>query len=77
MKKATSTTKNRKQVAERLYEARIKLGISQLRTAELAKVDRKTINRIENGHFSPSLDTFFRLCQVLKLKPEVLVKGLK
>ncbi|NBO56788.1 MAG: XRE family transcriptional regulator [Actinobacteria bacterium] len=77
MKKATNTTKSKKQVAERLYEARINLGISQERTAKLAQVDRKTVNRIENGHFSPSLDTFFRLCQVLKVKPEALVKGLK
>jgi DNA-binding XRE family transcriptional regulator len=27
----------------------------------MAGVDRKTINRIENGHFSPSLDTMVRL----------------
>ncbi|NBO57256.1 MAG: XRE family transcriptional regulator, partial [Actinobacteria bacterium] len=36
----------------------------------------KTVNRIENGHFSPSLDTLFRLCKALKVKPEALVKGL-
>ena len=77
MKKATNTTKNRKQVAQRLCEARNNLGISQGLTAQLARIDRKTVNRIENGHFSPSLDTLFRLCQVLKVKPESLVKGLK
>ena len=77
MKKVTTTTKNsRKQVAQRLYEARSDMGISQGLVAKLARIDRKTVNRIENGHFSPSLDTLFRLCKALKVKPEALVKGL-
>ncbi|NBO53562.1 MAG: XRE family transcriptional regulator [Actinobacteria bacterium] len=77
MKKAKNNTSNRKEVAVRLYQARIKLGFTQMQTAKLARIDRKTVNRIENGHFSPSLETFFRLCQVLNVKPELLVKGLK
>ena len=43
-------------------------GFSQAGLAELAGVDRKTINRIENGHFSPSLDTLTRLSVVLKCR---------
>lgn len=57
-----------KQVAERLIELRTNRGLSQARLAELAGVDRKTINRIENGHFSPSLDTLTRLSVVLKCR---------
>jgi transcriptional regulator with XRE-family HTH domain len=56
------------QVAERLIELRTSRGLSQARLAELADVDRKTINRIENGHFSPSLDTLTRLSVVLKCR---------
>ena len=56
------------QVAERLIEMRTNRGLSQARLAELAGVDRKTINRIENGHFSPSLDTLTRLSVVLKCR---------
>ena len=56
------------QVAERLIELRTNRGLSQARHAELAGVDRKTINRIENGHFSPSLDTLTRLSVVLKCR---------
>ena len=55
-------------VAERLLELRTNRGLSQARLAELAGVDRKTINRIENGHFSPSLDTLTRLSVVLKCR---------
>ncbi|MFZ9726817.1 MAG: helix-turn-helix transcriptional regulator, partial [Ilumatobacteraceae bacterium] len=46
----------------------------QARLAELAGVDRKTINRIENGHFSPSLDTLTRLSVVLKCRLSELVE---
>ena len=47
----------RKVLANRLYELRIAADLSQAALAEVAGIDRKTINRIENGHFSPALDT--------------------
>lgn len=64
LKKASTTSAAT--VAERLVDLRGERGFSQARLAELAGVDRKTINRIENGHFSPSLDTLTRLSVVLK-----------
>ena len=45
----------RAELADRLLTLRAKHDLSQARLAELAGVDRKTINRIENGHFSPAL----------------------
>ena len=54
---------------------RAERGLSQARLAELAGVDRKTINRIENGHFSPSLDTLTRLSVVLKCRLADLVEA--
>lgn len=62
-------------VAHRLVTLRNERGFSQARLAELAGVDRKTINRIENGHFSPSLDTLTRLSVVLKCKLSDLVEA--
>ena len=59
LKKASSLSAQT--VADRLVALRAERGFSQARLAELAGVDRKTINRIENGHFSPSLDTLTRL----------------
>lgn len=65
----------RKKLAQRLQQARIDIGLTQEALAKTAGVDRKTINRIENEHFSPNVDTFFRLCQVLRIKPEALLGG--
>lgn len=62
-------------VANRLVALRSDRALSQARLAELAGVDRKTINRIENGHFSPSLDTLTRLSVVLKCRLSDLIES--
>lgn len=61
-------------LAKRLYQFRHENELSQARLAKLAGVDRKTINRIENGHFSPALDTIVRLCVALGVKPADLLR---
>ncbi len=61
-------------LAERLYDLRSANELSQAFLAELAGVDRKTINRIENGHFSPALDTIVRLSVALGISPSDLLK---
>ena len=73
LKKASSLSAQT--VADRLVAFRAERGFSQARLAELAGVDRKTINRIENGHFSPSLDTLTRLSVVLKCRLADLVEA--
>jgi transcriptional regulator with XRE-family HTH domain len=60
-------------LAERLYELRLEHEWSQAKLADLAGVDRKTINRIENGHFSPALDTLVRLSVALNVEPAELL----
>ena len=61
-------------LAERLFALRTDNELSQAYFAELAGVDRKTINRIENGHFSPALDTLVRLSVALGVTPSDLLK---
>jgi len=73
LKKASSMSAQT--VAESLIAHRVERGFSQARLAEVAGVDRKTINRIENGHFSPSLDTLTRLSVVLKCRLSDLVEA--
>ena len=73
LKKASSLSAQT--VADQLVALRAERGFSQARLAELAGVDRKTINRIENGHFSPSLDTLTRLSVVLKCRLADLVEA--
>jgi putative transcriptional regulator len=52
-------------IGDHLREVRIAEGLSQEALAVKAGLDRKTVNRIENGLFSPSIDTLVRLCQIL------------
>ena len=73
LKKASSLSAQT--VADRLVALRAERGFSQARLAELAGVDRKTIKRIQNGHFSPSLDTLTRLSVVLKCRLADLVEA--
>jgi len=63
-------------VSERLRNARLKSGFSQEGLAGAAGIDRKTVNRIENGHFSPSMDTLVRLCVVMNIKVSAVTKGI-
>ncbi len=60
-------------VAKQLRKLRIDAEMSQDNLAQLAGIDRKTINRIENGHFSPTLDTITRVCVVLTITPSNLL----
>jgi DNA-binding XRE family transcriptional regulator len=64
----------RTELADRLLTLRAKHDLSQAALAQLAGVDRKTINRIENGHFSPALDTLVRLSSALAVTPASLLK---
>ena len=62
-------------VAARLVSLREERGLSQARLAELAGIDRKTINRIERNRFSPSLDTLTRISVVFRCRLADLVGG--
>ncbi len=66
--------KQQAEFALRLKQHRKQLGFSQDELAKNAGIDRKTVNRIENGHFSPSLETLFRLCFVLEVEPSAILK---
>ncbi|MDH6238994.1 helix-turn-helix transcriptional regulator [Aurantimicrobium minutum] len=48
-------------------------GLSQADLAHKAGLDRKTINRIENGHYSPTMSNFFSISQALEVDPQDLL----
>lgn len=48
-------------------------GLSQADLALKAGLDRKTINRIENGHYSPTMSNFFSISQALEIDPQDLL----
>lgn len=73
----TPVKTQRRKIASRMKEARLERGLSQGHLAKAAGIDRKTINRIENNHFSPSLDTFMRFCRAIDVTPASLLKGVR
>jgi DNA-binding XRE family transcriptional regulator len=75
--KASNIKTIKKTYAQLVVNKRKYYGITQEKLAKLVGLDRKTINRIENGHFSPSLDTMIRLAYVLKLKPVEFFPSIK
>ena len=54
--------------------ARIKAGLSQAELAELVELSVDTIKRIEQGTLAGSLETFCKLCDILKVSPNYLLK---
>lgn len=72
--KKSEVDKVKSTFAQAIYDKRVAAGISQETLAQIAGVDRKTINRIENGHFSPNLETVIRLTIVLKLETNKYLK---
>ena len=69
----TATNQSKNVIAEWVKKSRKNLGLSQEGLAEIAGIDRKTINRIENGHFSPSIETLVRISVSLNSKIPSLV----
>lgn len=69
------STKSQLKLAKTIKRLRESKNLSQGQLALAAGIDRKTINRIERGHYSPSMDTFIRICTALSAKPTELVNG--
>jgi transcriptional regulator with XRE-family HTH domain len=63
-----------KTISARIKFYRDMAGLSQQALADFAGIDRKTVNRIENDHFSPNVDTLLRITTALDVKPELLFR---
>lgn len=71
-----NTEKKELRVSARLKALRLDRELSQDMLAQKAGIERKTVNRIENGHFSPNLSTLIRVCKALKVKPSEVLEGI-
>jgi transcriptional regulator with XRE-family HTH domain len=60
-----TSEKTQQKVALNIFTLREQLELSQSEVAERAGIDRKTVNRIENERFSPSIDTLTRISVAL------------
>lgn len=54
-------------ISESLRTHRTDKGWSQLELANRAGIDRKTVNRIENDRFMPSVETLMSLSKALEI----------
>lgn len=49
-------------------------GLSQQELADFSEVDRTYISDLERGLYSPTLNTIYKLSEILKLKPHELIE---
>ncbi|WP_195985667.1 helix-turn-helix transcriptional regulator [Clostridium sp. D33t1_170424_F3] len=47
---------------------RLALGLSQVKLAKAVGVTQPFINEIEKGKRSPSIEVFFKICEVLEIR---------
>jgi transcriptional regulator with XRE-family HTH domain len=66
-------TESLKQFGDRIRARRMERGLTQLELAEGAGVDRKTISRIENSRFSPSLINIYAIADALNVEVRDLI----
>lgn len=52
-------------VGEELRRARKAAGVTQEELAFNAKLDRRYVSHLENGHKSPTVEVLLRICQAL------------
>ena len=52
-----------------LKETRKKQGLTCVWVSEQSNISRQALNRIEKGEDNMNLNTFFRLCNTLKISP--------
>lgn len=59
--------------SRKVKEFRKLRGLTQAGLADAAEVDRKTISRIENSAYSPSLTSLFAIAEALDVDPKDLL----
>ena len=59
-------------VLSRLKEERLKANMSQIELSFTAGLSQNQVNCIESGRNIPNLCTIIKLCNALKIRPEIL-----
>jgi transcriptional regulator with XRE-family HTH domain len=60
-------------LGEELRKARTQVGMTQEQLAFAADLDRSYISLLEHDQKSPTVDTLFRLCGAIGIRPSVLL----
>jgi transcriptional regulator with XRE-family HTH domain len=70
---AALAQRRRERLAENVRRVRLSLGWTQDELAQQAGVDRKSINRLENAAYSPSVDRLFLVADALGVSGSALL----
>ena len=65
-----------KEMGKRISIRRKELKMKQSELAELLEISNNHMSAIENGKQKPSMDTFIKICNCLKISPDYLLLGM-
>ena len=66
-----------KLVGKEISMFRKERGLSQEVVSGLANIGRTHLSAIERGERKPTLETFYRLCIAMKVKPSLVMKSIE
>ena len=64
-------------VGKVIKRAREEKGVSQEVLSGFADIGRTHLSAIERGERKPTLETFFKICEALDIKPSVLMERIE
>lgn len=64
-------------LGEEIRRKRRKAGMSQRQLASKAKLSPRDLSSIERNRMSPTIDTLFRICQILGTQISALISGVE
>lgn len=64
-------------IGTRIIEIRTSKEITQYRLAKNLMMEQSNLARIENGETNPTIKTLLKICEVLDIALEELIKGYK
>jgi len=64
-------------VGKAIQRVREEKKLSQEVVSGLADIGRTHLSAIERGERKPTLETFFRICEALSIKPSILMEAIE
>lgn len=63
---------NYKEMGRRIYQLKVKRGLTDEKLAKKAHLSKDTISKLEQGKTKPSADTIFKVAQALECTPNYI-----
>jgi transcriptional regulator with XRE-family HTH domain len=60
-------------IAEKLREARLSIGLTQTQVEEMSGVNKRTISNYECGVSKPDVETLSKLCSLYKISSDEII----